>query len=95
VKTLIATATTPSDQLRLAAYYRAEATRLRKRSKERQDEGMKRQDTQIASSLSQRVDGSNTARTSHTALPRLPMKLKRLQQHIRKWPNRPNERLAN
>ncbi len=38
VKRLIATATTSSDHLRLAAYYRAEAIRLRKRSKEHQEE---------------------------------------------------------
>lgn len=38
VKTLIATATTSSDHLRLAAYYLAEATRLRKEAANHLDE---------------------------------------------------------
>lgn len=38
VKALIATATTPGDHLRLAAYYRAEASRLRKEAADHHDE---------------------------------------------------------
>lgn len=38
VKALIGTATTSSDHLRLAAYYRAEAARLRKDASDHQDE---------------------------------------------------------
>jgi hypothetical protein len=38
VKALVASAKSPNDHLRLAAYYRAEATRLRKESKDHQEE---------------------------------------------------------
>lgn len=45
--TLIATAKTPSDHLRLAAHYHAEATRPRKQSKEHRDEAAEYADRTI------------------------------------------------